>query len=102
MENKVTTAIKQRLTKSKTRWRQVRKRIFNNHQARVKTTILLRNALIRPTMEYALQTTEITNRNTEKLESDAYKCIRQINGPQWIIRTQSPKEIQYITNYNIQ
>ena len=59
MHQQQTAAIKHRLQKAKETWRQTKQKLFRNKTIPEKLRIHLWNALVRPTLTYALQTQEI-------------------------------------------
>jgi len=71
-----------RLNIAKQAWGSTRK-IYLNAAINKKVRIILRNAIIRSTLTYALQTHEQTPREIHKLEQFMFKCIRQIVEPYW-------------------
>ena len=56
----------------------------------------LRDALVRTTLTYALQTRDLNEQDIRKLEKFTFKCIRQIIEPRWYMRgTHIPKTHTY-------
>ena len=60
--------------------------------------ILLRNALIRTTLKYALFTQEDKQIGINILEQFAPKCIRHIVGPKWFLEEENRRGDSSIKN----
>jgi len=84
MGNKPFLAINDRLQKAKATCGMLRKNLFLNEGLKQRIRIQPWNALVRSTMTYALHTrTHEHIIQLQKMESFAYKCIRQIHDPTW-------------------
>jgi len=71
-------AIKHRIQKENHTWDITKNKLFKNHKIHEKLRIQLWNALIRPTLTYALQTQSLDRQKENKLNNFAQHCIREI------------------------
>ena len=84
-------AIKHRLEKAKNTWGATRKR-FQNQNIHGNLRIQLRNALIRPTLTYAIYTQELTISQERKINGFAQGCMREITEKPGIQTQKKPQD----------
>ena len=84
-------AIKERLFEARQSWRILRRRIPTCATLKNKTKLMLRNAIVRSTLTYGIQTLDLTGQDKQRMGGFAFYCLRQIHDIHWPQKPQKPQ-----------